>query len=88
MAAKRTIRSKPVRHFLTFAHDRCKPFLQQKAQAYGKRVLDVCEAYTSKIYPETGELHKIGNAKRIRLTKSHGSIVIKSACGIVCSAPW
>jgi putative transposase len=57
-----------VRHLLTFAHDRCEQFLHQKAQEYGKSVLDICEAYTSKTHPETGELHKIGSAKRIRLT--------------------
>jgi putative transposase len=60
--AKRNIRSKTVRHLLTFAHDHF------KANDYGKSVLDVCQAYTSKTHPETDELHKIGSAKRIQLT--------------------
>jgi putative transposase len=33
---------------LTFAHYRFNMFLKHKAFAYGKTVLDVCEAYTSK----------------------------------------
>ncbi|WPL15350.1 transposase, IS605 OrfB family [Thiorhodovibrio winogradskyi] len=66
--AKRKIRSKTVRNLLTFAHYRFKQFLKHKAQEYGKIVLDVCEAYTSKTHPETGVLHKIDSAKRIRLT--------------------
>jgi putative transposase len=57
-----------VRHLLTFAHDRCRQFLQQRAQEYRKIVLDVCEAYTNKTHPETEALHKIGSAKHIRLT--------------------
>jgi predicted site-specific integrase-resolvase len=43
-----------VRHLLTFAHDRCKQFLQHKAQEYGKIVLDVCEAYAHMV-----ERHRI-----------------------------
>jgi len=34
---------------------------------YGKAVVDVCEAYTSKTHPQTGEIKQIGGAKRIRL---------------------
>lgn len=33
----------------------------------GKKVVDVCEAYTSKTHPETGEIMNIGGAKSIKL---------------------
>lgn len=65
--AGRKIRNKTVRNMLTFAHYRFKMFLKHKAFEYGKYVQDVCEAYTSKTHPETGELRNIGSAKRIRL---------------------
>ena len=65
--AGRKIHHKTVRNMLTFAHFRFKMFLKHKAFEYGKYVQDVCEAYTSKTYPETGELSNIGAAKRIRL---------------------
>ena len=63
----RKIRSKTVRNMLTFAHYRFKQFLKNKAFEYGKTVVDVCEAYTSKTHPETGEIKQVGGAKRIRL---------------------
>jgi putative transposase len=66
--AGRKIRSKTVRNMLTFAHYRFKAFLKNKAFEHGKTVVDVCEAYTSKTHPETGEIKPIGSAKRIRLT--------------------
>lgn len=65
--AGRKIRNKTVRSLLTFAHYRFKQFLKHKAFEHGKQVQDVCEAYTSKTHPETGELRNIGSAKRIRL---------------------
>ena len=65
--AGRKIRSKTVRNMLTFAHYRFKQFLKNKAFEHGKTVVDVCEAYTSKTHPETGEIKQIGGAKRIRL---------------------
>jgi putative transposase len=65
--AGRKISNKTVRNLLTFAHYRFKQFLKNKAFEYGKTVLDVCEAYTSKTHPETGEIKQIGGAKRIRL---------------------
>jgi putative transposase len=65
--AGRKIRSKTVRSMLTFAHYRFKLFLKHKAFEYGKTVLDVCEAYTSKTHPETGEVRNVGSAKRIKL---------------------
>jgi putative transposase len=63
----RKIGNKTVRNMLTFAHYRFKMFLKHKAFEYGKHVQDVCEAYTSKTHPETGEVRNIGSAKRIRL---------------------
>lgn len=65
--SKRKIRHKTVRSLLSFAHYRFKQFLKHKAFEYGKRVIEVCEAYTSKTHPETGEVKNIGSAKRIRL---------------------
>ncbi|MEN9849621.1 MAG: hypothetical protein RL368_2361 [Pseudomonadota bacterium] len=65
--ANRKIQSKTVRNMLTFAHYRFKQFLKNKASEYGKTVLEVCESYTSKTHPKTGEIKQIGGAKRIRL---------------------
>ncbi|MEN9847811.1 MAG: hypothetical protein RL368_551 [Pseudomonadota bacterium] len=65
--ANRKIQSKTVRNMLSFAHYRFKQFLKNKAFEFGKTVLDVCETYTSKTHPETGEIKQIGGAKRIRL---------------------
>lgn len=67
LKSKRKIKNKTVRSLLSFAHYRFKQFLKHKAFEYGKRVIDVCEAYTSKTHPETGEVRNIGGAKRIRL---------------------
>jgi putative transposase len=63
----RKIRSRTVRSMLTFAHYRFKQFIKHKAFEFGKTVLDVSEAYTSKTHPETGQLRNIGGAKRIKL---------------------
>lgn len=67
LKSQRKIKSKTVRSLLSFAHYRFKQFLKHKAFEHGKRVIDVCEAYTSKTHPETGEVKNIGAAKRIRL---------------------
>jgi putative transposase len=65
--AGRKIKSKTVRSMLSFAHYRFKQFIKHKAFEYGKRVVDVNEAYTSKTHPETGEVRNIGSAKLIKL---------------------
>jgi putative transposase len=65
--AGRKIRSRTVRSMLTFTHYRFKQFIKHKAFEFGKTVLDVSEAYTSKTHPETGLLRNIGGAKRIKL---------------------
>ncbi len=56
-----------MRNLLTFAHYRFKQFIKHKAFEWGKTVVDVCEAFTSKTHPQTGEVTNIGAAKRIRL---------------------
>ncbi len=52
----RKIRSKSVRQMLTLCHFKFKGFLKHKAFEYGKIVVDVCEAYTSKTVSWTGEI--------------------------------
>lgn len=64
--ATRKIRAKSVRAMLTFAHYRFSQRLEQKAAESGKVVIRVCEAYTSKTASWTGEIVKIGGAKRIK----------------------
>ena len=63
---RRKLRSKSVRQMLSWAHYRFKVFLKHKAFEYGKVVLDVCEAYTSKTVSWTGEvIDRLGGAKTI-----------------------
>jgi putative transposase len=63
---KRRLRVKSVRNMLTFAFYRFSQRLKQKAKEYGKVVISVCEAYTSKTASWTGELKRnIGGAKTI-----------------------
>ena len=51
---------------LTLSHFKFKMFLKFKAFEYGKVVLDVCEAYTSKTVSWTGEIiHNLGGRKSI-----------------------
>jgi putative transposase len=69
MASKTTrkIPSKSVRSMLTFAHNRFKKFIENKAFEHGKRVIEVNEAYTSKTVSWTGEMVKnLGGAKVIK----------------------
>jgi putative transposase len=64
---KRKLRKKSVRQMLTLSHYRFKRFLHHKAKEYGKRVLDVCEAYTSKTVSWTGEvIENLGGRKVIK----------------------
>jgi putative transposase len=62
----RKIRNKTVRMLLSFSHYKFKQFLKHKAFEFGKTVVDVSEAYTSKTHPETGEIKNIGSAKHIK----------------------
>lgn len=63
--AKRKIRAKSVRAMLGFAFFRFGMRLESAAKAAGKTVLRVNEAYTSKTASWTGEIVKIGSAKKI-----------------------
>ncbi len=90
----RKIRRKTVRSMLRFSHYRFKQFLKHKASEAGKTVVDVCEAYTSKTVSWTGELLKIGSAKKIT-SKVDGQTMdrdINGARGIFLRAlvdtPW
>jgi putative transposase len=63
----RRIRKKTVRSLLTWSHFRFKQFLKSKAYEYGKIVLDVNEAYTSKTVSWTGEIvNNLGGKKEIK----------------------
>jgi len=68
MAGKknRKLRSKTVRAMLTWAHYQFKVRLKNKALEFGKKVIDVCEAYTSKTVSWTGELKKVGGSRVIK----------------------
>jgi putative transposase len=68
----RKIRSKSVRSMLTFAHFRFQEFLKFKALEYGKQVIHVNEAYTSKTCSWNGVTKEIGGAKFIK----DGNIVV------------
>ena len=68
----RKLRRKSVRQMLTLSHYRFKMFLKHKALEYGVRVIDVCEAYTSKTVSWTGEIiTNLGGSKVIKSSKGH-----------------
>ena len=68
----RKLRKKSVRQMLTLSHYRFKAFLKQKATEYGVRVIDVCEAYTSKTVSWTGEVvANLGGSKVIKSSEGH-----------------
>jgi putative transposase len=62
----RKLRSKTVRAMLTWSHYQFKMRLKNKALEFGKKVIDVCEAYTSKTVSWTGEVKKVGGSRVIR----------------------
>jgi len=62
----RQLRSKTVRAMLTWSHYQFKMRLKNKALEFGKKVIDVCEAYTSKTVSWTGEVKKVGGSRVIR----------------------
>ena len=65
--ARRKLRKKSVRQMLTLSHFTFKQRLKSKAEEYGVRVIDVCEAYTSKTISWTGEIVKnLGGAKVVK----------------------
>ncbi|MEN8214942.1 MAG: transposase [Pseudomonadota bacterium] len=67
MASKygRKLRSKTVRAMLTWAHYQFHLRLKNKALEFGKKVISVCEAFTSKTVSWTGELKKVGGSRVI-----------------------
>ncbi len=67
MAGKknRKLRSKTVRAMLTWSHYQFKVRLKNKALEFGKKVIDVCEAFTSKTVSWTGEIKKVGGSRVI-----------------------
>ena len=68
----RKLRRKSVRQMLTLSHYTFKAFLKQKAREYGVRVIDVCEAYTSKTVSWTGEVvANLGGSKVIKSSEGH-----------------
>ena len=68
----RKLRTKSVRQMLTLSHYRFKMFLKHKALEYGVRVIDVCEAYTSKTVSWTGEIvANLGGSKVIKSSEGH-----------------
>ncbi len=50
---------------LTWAHYQFKVRLKNKALEFGKKVIEVCESYTSKTVSWTGELKKVGGSRVI-----------------------
>ena len=84
--AARKLRKKSVRSLLSFSHYKFGQRLEQKCIERGKKLVRVCEAYTSKTASWTGEMLKIGGAKVI---KSGGVVVnrdINGARGIFLRA--
>ena len=59
------LRSKSVRQLLTWSHYKFKMFLKNKALEFGKTVIDVCEAFTSKTESWSGKLRNVGGSKVI-----------------------
>ena len=68
----RKLHTKSVRQMLTLSHYKFKTFLKHKALEYGVRVIDVCEAYTSKTVSWTGEVvANLGGSKVIKSSDGH-----------------
>ena len=66
LKSKRRIRKKSVRQLLTLSHYKFKHRLLEKAKQFGKHVIIVNEAYTSKTVSWTGEVkQKLGGSKII-----------------------
>ena len=63
---RRKIRSKTVRSMLTWAHFKFKERLKTVAFQYGKQVIEVDEAYTSKTCSWSGEIVNVGSSEIIR----------------------
>jgi putative transposase len=64
--ANRKIRTKTARAMMSWCHYEFKLFIKNKAIEFGCKVIDVCEAYTSKTCSWTGELINVGSSKMIK----------------------
>ena len=64
--ANRKIRTKTARAMMSWCHFEFKLFIKNKAREFGCKVVDVCEAYTSKTCSWTGELINVGSSKTIK----------------------
>jgi putative transposase len=64
--ANRKIRTKTARAMMSWCHFEFKLFIKSKAREFGCKVVDVCEAYTSKTCSWTGELINVGSSKTIK----------------------
>jgi putative transposase len=62
---KRKLRSKTVRAMLTWSHYQFKVRLKNKALEFGKKVIDVCDSFSSKTVSWTGEVKKVGGSRVI-----------------------
>ena len=71
----RKIKSKTARQMLTLGHFRFKQFLKHKAFEFGKLVVDVSEAFTSKTVSWTGEIIEDLGGRRIIQSKIDGEIM-------------
>jgi len=83
----RRITSRSVRSMLTYAHYRFQQYAKYKADEYGKRVVEVNEAYTSQTASWTGDI--IENLGGKRYIRSQGVTVdrdINGARGIMLRA--
>jgi putative transposase len=84
---RRKLRKKSVRAMLTLRHYEFAQHLENKAQEYGKLVLRVDEAYTSKTVSWTGEIkHSLGGARRIKVGAVWVDRDINGARGILLRA--
>jgi putative transposase len=91
--ARRKLRSKTVRAMLTWAHFKFKERLKVVADQYGKTVLEVNEAYTSKTCSWSGEIVRVGSSECIRGSDGiHMQRDVNGARGIFLRAlaelPW
>lgn len=84
--AGRKIRSKSVRNLLSFAFARFRDRLQFKAELLGKRVVLVCESYTSKTHNITGEIRQVGSAKYVTSQGIRIDRDVNGALGILLKA--
>ena len=64
---KRKLRRKTIRAMLDLSHYKFKTYIKYLAEKYGKVVIDVNEAYTSKTI--NGKIYKIGSKKSLKVGK-------------------